>query len=155
MVVKGRVFGASYLMGKLQKLGGDEGRRASSYSSGMAVGQQPNGNFIIGATREFGGVNTSNTFKAIADLSRQTVELFPILRNVQIIRVFSGLRPAAVSGMPTIKRYSEPEGFIVAAGHEGDGICLSPITGKIVAEIVAGKIDDYHHYGSLADQNVN
>ena len=29
------------------------------------------------------------------------------------------------------------EGFIVAAGHEGDGIALSPITGRIIAEFVA------------------
>lgn len=155
VVVKGRVFGARYLMGKLKKLGSDGGATGDSYSSGMAVGQQPHGNFIIGATREFVGEDTSTTHEAIMDLARQTVELFPILHKVQVIRVFSGLRPAAIEGVPTIRRYSEPEGFIVAAGHEGDGICLSPITGKIVAEIVAGRIDDYHQYGPLAEQHHN
>lgn len=154
-VVRGRVFGAKYLMGKLQKLEGDGTTSAGSYSSGMAVGQQPHGNFIIGATREFVGEDVSTSYEAITDLARQTVELFPILHKVQIIRAFSGLRPAALEGVPTIKRYYKPEGFIVAAGHEGDGICLAPITGKIVAEIAAGHIDDYHQYGPLADQHHN
>jgi len=29
------------------------------------------------------------------------------------------------------------QGFIVAAGHEGDGIALSPITGFLIAELIA------------------
>ena len=33
-------------------------------------------------------------------------------------------------------------GFFLAAGHEGDGICLSPVTGKLVSDlIVDGKTD--------------
>ena len=145
-IVRGRVFGARYLMGKLQKLSGDGGVSADRYSSGMAVGQQASGNFIIGATREFIGEDRSTTHDAIADLARQTVELFPVLDGVRVLRVFAGLRPAALEGMPTIKRCPEPEGFVLAAGHEGDGICLAPITGRIAAEIVAGRIDDYHQY---------
>lgn len=145
-IVRGRVFGARYLMGKLKKLPGAGGGGVDSYSSGMAVGQQASGNFLIGATREFVGHDTSTTYEAITDLARQTVELLPSLRDVQILRAFAGLRPAAMDGMPTIKRYPEPEGFVVAAGHEGDGICLAPITGQIVADIVAGQIDDYHQY---------
>ena len=29
------------------------------------------------------------------------------------------------------------KGFYMAAGHEGDGIALSPITGKLIAELIA------------------
>ena len=29
-------------------------------------------------------------------------------------------------------------GFYIAAGHEGDGIGLSPITGKMIADMIAG-----------------
>ena len=31
------------------------------------------------------------------------------------------------------------EGFFIAAGHEGDGIGLSPITGKVMADMIAGE----------------
>ncbi len=151
-IVRGRIFGARYLMGKLKKLPGVGGGDVDSYSSGMAVGQQANGNFLIGATREFVGHDTSTTHEAVTDLARQVVELFPSLGDVKIIRAFAGLRPAAMGGMPTIRRYPDPKGFVVAAGHEGDGICLAPITGRIVAEIVAGRIDDYNQYGPLAEK---
>ena len=70
----------------------------------------------------------------------------PALQDMHVIRVFSGLRPAPASGLPTIQCYHEPEGFIVASGHEGDGICLAPVTGEIVAEIAAGRVKDYHQY---------
>jgi len=89
-------------------------------------------------------MDTRSTYEAIVDLASQAVELMPCLRDVQVIRAFAGLRPATPDGLPVIKRYSEVEGFIAATGHEGDGICLAPVTGTIVAEIASGRIDDYH-----------
>ena len=150
-LLRGRILGARYLMSKLGKpaTGGDTG--VSTYSSGMIFGQQASGNLLIGATREFVGLDNSVTYEAISDLAKQLVQLIPALRDVQILRVFAGLRPATPDGMPVIKRYPEPEGFVVAAGLEGDGICLSPITGKVVAAIVAGRIDDYHQFELVAD----
>lgn len=143
-IVRGRLFGARYLMSKLAKPSGDGS--GTGYLSGMVLGQQASGNFLIGGTREFVGFDRSTTYDGVVDLARQAVQLMPALKEMQIIRVFSGLRPAPASGLPTIQRYSELGGFIVASGHEGDGICLAPVTGEIVSEIAAGRIDDYHEY---------
>lgn len=42
--------------------------------------------------------------------------------------------------MPLLGPVKGLRGFFMAAGHEGDGIALSPITGKLVAEqIVHGE----------------
>ena len=144
-LVRGRIIGARYLMSKLGKAD------PASYSSGMIFGQQASGNFIIGSTREFVGVDTSTTHDATTDLAGQLVRLAPALAKLQMIRTFAGLRPATPDGAPIIKRFAEPGGFIVAAGHEGDGICLAPITGTVVAGIVSGRIDDYHQFAALAD----
>ena len=38
--------------------------------------------------------------------------------------------------MPILGYVDDVDGFIVAAGHEGDGIALSPITGKLISELV-------------------
>ena len=142
-IVRGRVFTARYLMSKQSKA---EGGRLPGYSSGMILGQQANGNFLVGSTREYAEMDTRSTYGAIVDLASQAVELLPRLGNVHMIRAFAGLRPATPDGLPVIKRYSEVEGFIVATGHEGDGICLAPVTGAIVAEIASGRIDDYHQF---------
>jgi sarcosine oxidase subunit beta len=117
----------------------------------MMFGQQASGNFIVGATREFAGEDSSTSYDAITDLARQLVQLVPGLANVQVIRAFAGLRPATPDGAPAIQRFAGPEGFVAAAGHEGDGICLAPITGKVVAGIVSGRIDDYHQFEMVAD----
>lgn len=149
-MVRGRIIGARYLMSKLGDAAPSEENK-SSYSSGMMFGQQASGNFIVGSTREFVGEDTSTTYEAITDLAGQLVHLVPALANVHIVRTFAGLRPATPDGAPVIKRFSEPEGFVAAAGHEGDGICLAPITGRIVAGIVSGRIDDYHQFELVAD----
>lgn len=39
--------------------------------------------------------------------------------------------------MPIVSGTPVP-GFYIAAGHEGDGIGLSPITGKVIADMIAG-----------------
>jgi glycine/D-amino acid oxidase-like deaminating enzyme len=149
-MVRGRIIGARYLMSKLGGAPPSETNR-SSYSSGMMFGQQASGNFIVGSTREYVGEDTSTTHDAITDLASQLVRLVPALANVQVVRVFSGLRPAPPDGAPIIKRVSEPEGFVVAAGHEGDGICLAPITGRLVAGIVSGRIEDDRQFELVAD----
>ena len=35
-------------------------------------------------------------------------------------------------------------GFVMAAGHEGDGIAMSPITGKLIAEIIVDGAPSYN-----------
>ena len=54
-----------------------------------------------------------------------------------MIRAYSGLRPFTPDHMPIVSDTPVP-GFYIAAGHEGDGIGLSPITGKSMADMIAG-----------------
>jgi len=57
-------------------------------------------------------------------------------KNIRIIRCFAGLRPYTEDGLPILGKVEGIGGFIIAAGHEGDGIALAPITGKLIAELV-------------------
>jgi sarcosine oxidase subunit beta len=44
--------------------------------------------------------------------------------------------------LPILGQVADVAGFFMAAGHEGDGIALSPITGELIAQlIVKGKSD--------------
>jgi len=133
-MVRGRVITARYLMGK---------HAQGDYAAGVSTGQALRGNFIIGSTREFAGFDTGHSFRGVSDLMKLTAELLPPLAGVRLLRSFAGLRPATPEGLPVIRKYPGAEGFVVASGHEGDGICLAPVTGRIVADIVAGRVDDY------------
>ena len=46
-------------------------------------------------------------------------------------------RPYTPDGLPMLGETAALKGFYMAAGHEGDGIALSPITGKLIAELIA------------------
>jgi len=53
-----------------------------------------------------------------------------------MIRSYAGLRPYTPDHLPIVSATPVP-GFFVAAGHEGDGIGLSLITGKLLAQLIA------------------
>ena len=66
----------------------------------------------------------------------RAVRLVPGLKPIHIIRTMGGLRPYTPDGLPLIGYVNGLEGYFMAAGHEGDGIALSPVTGKIVADLI-------------------
>ncbi|KAB2881148.1 FAD-dependent oxidoreductase [bacterium] len=52
---------------------------------------------------------------------------------------WAGLRPCSPDGLPFIGRFESVPNLIAATGHAMLGITLSPITGKLVSEIVANE----------------
>jgi sarcosine oxidase subunit beta len=108
--------------------------------AGLTVESTASGNYLIGATREFVGYNSQVTYDGIECIAKNIVSLIPKFKRINIIRCFAGLRPYTQDSLPILGKVEEIEGFIMAAGHEGDGIALSPITGKLISElIVEGK----------------
>lgn len=103
---------------------------------GLSMEQTRNGNLLLGSTREFAGFDRSNTPEGISGIIRSTTRLVPGLRRLQMLRAFAGLRPYTPDGMPFLGPVRGVEGFFMAAGHEGDGIALSPITGELVARMI-------------------
>lgn len=106
---------------------------------GISVEQTLNGNFLIGSTREFVGFDQGTTHLGMKHIARQISRIVPVTANLNIIRTFAGLRPHTPDGLPILGPVSGLEGFVVAAGHEGDGIALSPITGEIIAGLIVDK----------------
>jgi len=53
--------------------------------------------------------------------------------------VWAGLRPVTPDGLPYVGRLRKYPNLIAATGHAMLGISLAPVTGKLVAEIVAGQ----------------
>lgn len=50
-----------------------------------------------------------------------------------------GLRPLTPDGLPIIGRHPSAENLVLATGHGHLGLALSPITGRLVAQIAAGE----------------
>jgi sarcosine oxidase subunit beta len=112
---------------------------AAEQGEGMSMEQTDNGNLLLGSTREFAGFCTENTLSGIRRIISRTTEVLPALKHLQVIRTFAGLRPYTPDGLPILGPVPSLEGFFMAAGHEGDGIALSPITGELMADMVLGQ----------------
>ena len=103
----------------------------------LSIEQQEDGALIIGGTREFVDYEEENTFEAIETMMKRAMRFFPALKDVSVVRFFSGFRPYTPDGMSLMREVKTLPGFYMAAGHEGDGIALAPITGKLMAELIA------------------
>ncbi|MBT6340341.1 MAG: FAD-binding oxidoreductase [Desulfobacula sp.] len=115
---------------------------AGKKGQGISMEQTDNGNLLLGSTREFAGFNKENTLSGIRGIIKQTATVLPALKNFQVIRTFAGLRPFTPDGLPILGPVKSLDGFIMAAGHEGDGIALSPITGDLMSQMLLGKKPD-------------
>jgi glycine/D-amino acid oxidase-like deaminating enzyme len=109
---------------------------AKRSGTGVSIEQTGNGNFLLGSTREFVGFDRSTTWEAIKGIAHRTAQVIPRLRQLHVIRTFAGLRPYTPDGLPILGQAEGTEGFFVAAGHEGDGIALAPITGELMADLI-------------------
>jgi len=95
-------------------------------------------NFLIGSSRSFVGETVDNEIDVMQALAERAIRFLPVLADIKVIRAYSGLRPFTPDHMPIVSA-TPVEGFYIAAGHEGDGIGLSPITGQSVADMIAGR----------------
>ena len=110
---------------------------AATGGMGFSLEQTDSGNILIGSTREFVGFDRRTTFEGIRTIASRIAPVIPALKRVPVIRTFGGLRPYTPDGLPILGKVAGLEGFIMAAGHEGDGIALSAITGELIADLIA------------------
>jgi glycine oxidase len=106
------------------------------YSRRGYVVPRADGRLLAGATAEDVGFDSSVTDEALRLLQDIAVEIFPRLGGSKVIDHWAGLRPYSVSGSPFIGRVKEAEGLFAAVGHFRNGILLTPITARIIADAV-------------------
>jgi glycine/D-amino acid oxidase-like deaminating enzyme len=131
------ILSASYIVAKFNADKLKESKsRAVQLGVGLSLSQTQKGNIFIGGTREFVGYDVGNTHEAIATVLKNAVRFVPGLGPIHIIRTMGGVRPYTPDGLPLVGYVNRLEGYFMSAGHEGDGIALSPVTGKIVADLI-------------------
>lgn len=101
--------------------------------------QTRRGNVIIGSTVENVGFDKRVTADTIAGFAAGVVPHFPRLAGASVIRAWAGLRPATPDHKPIIELVDEPAGLCLAVGHSRRGICYAAGTGRLVADLIAGR----------------
>jgi len=94
------------------------------------------GQLLIGSSRQ--NDNTKRTdYPLLARMLRRASTFVPDLDQMQILRVWTGLRPATTDTRPLIGPLKDR--IWLATGHEGLGITLSLGTGRIIADMLVGR----------------
>jgi len=100
-------------------------------------------NLLVGGNRLFRGFDIRTEIETLKAISERAIRFFPELENIKCIRTYSGVRPFVIDHLPIVSDVDTIPGYYIAAGHEGDGICFSPFTGKQVAQMIAGEETDF------------
>ncbi|KQL45827.1 glycine oxidase [Brevibacillus choshinensis] len=127
----------------ISKFGGRRQVDEETEKYGVALVFEPteSQNFLIGSSRQFVGFDTKVDLNVVRCMARRALRFYPKIADFAIIRTYCGLRPWTEDHLPIISRVEEVPGYFIAAGHEGDGISLAAVTGKVISEMLRGESD--------------
>ncbi len=99
------------------------------------------GTLRFGGTMEIAGVDETINPSRIRGIVKSACRYFPGLtpNDFEGIEPWCGLRPCSPDGLPYIGRFRRYANLSVATGHAMMGLSLGPITGKLVAQTLAGE----------------
>lgn len=129
--LRGPLMSAGYLAAKRRMVLGQS-------SLSLVIDPLDTGQFLIGSSRETGFSDRQTDVQTVSTLVREAVAVYPALAQQRVIRTFAGIRIGTQDGLPIVGRHPSLPGLFIATGMEGDGICLAPVIGAAVADMVLG-----------------
>jgi glycine/D-amino acid oxidase-like deaminating enzyme len=100
------------------------------------------GDVLVGSSRERRGFDLAVDEAVSEAMLDRAAQLFPGLRQLPVAAAWAGLRPWLPDHLPAIGASSAVEGLWLATGHEGAGVALGPVTGRLIAQLYAGETAD-------------
>jgi glycine oxidase len=104
------------------------------------------GRYVLGATVEERGYDTTVTAGAVFELLRDAAELVPGISELVLDELSAGLRPGTPDNAPIIGP-GALSGLHWATGHYRNGVLLAPVTAELVVAGVTG--DPELRFGSM------
>ncbi len=130
-LIRHKVVDGSYLASVMS---GEAGLQVTS-----VVETTWDGDVLVGSSRERRGFDTT-VDDAVSDaMVARAARLFPRLAGLPRTSAWAGLRPWLPDHLPAIGPSRAVEGLWLATGHEGAGVALGPITGRLVAQAYCGE----------------
>ncbi len=97
--------------------------------------QTDDGTVIIGVTYQFVGPDLRIVYDDMTRNAHRALRLFPGLSHLNVIRLWAGLRPFTVDGLPILGPVGHLQRVYLATGHSG--MTLAQVTGKVISDLVA------------------
>jgi sarcosine oxidase subunit beta len=111
------------------------------HAKGLFYGRQTvHGSFFWGGfvgTEQFIHRGGKPLFHFIAPaISDMVIDFFPVLKDVNVIRTWSGLIAQMSDGLPVLGYTEQVPGFVFATGFSGHGFGLAPVIGRLMGELI-------------------
>ena len=106
-----------------------------SWKEGYLV-QRKNGEVLIGSTSAKGETEKTVSAASLGFLLKRAIKTVPSLGDATLLRTWAGLRPMSTLRRPIIGPLRGYTNVTIATGHHRAGILLTPITAKLVAELL-------------------
>lgn len=106
------------------------------FAHGCYLVPRADGSITVGSTEEDAGYDTRPTAGVVAYLVERAVRLVPGLQEAHFLGVEAGLRPATPDRLPVLGAPAAWTGISLALAHFRNGVLLSPITARLLAEVV-------------------
>ena len=111
----------------------------SSESVAFNVQPRATGQVLIGSSRELAGWDPTTNDGVLRRMLERALDFMPALRDLSVVRTWTGFRPATPDKLPLIGAHSSRPGLWIAAGHEGLGITTSLGTARVLADLIVGR----------------
>jgi D-hydroxyproline dehydrogenase subunit beta len=95
---------------------------------------------LVGSSRERVGFDSTVREEVTRAMLERAARFVPALRELPVIRSWCGFRPWLPDGLPAVGELRP--GVWTSTGHEGAGVCLGPISGRLLAQIICGEEPD-------------
>lgn len=105
---------------------------------GVYIIPRRDGHVLVGSTLENAGFDKSTTDVARDFLGQRALQILPQLRDMPLIKQWSGLRPATPHNIPTIGRHPHLKNLYVNTGHFRYGVTMAPSSAEILLNEIAG-----------------
>ena len=99
----------------------------------------------IGGTMEIAGLNEDINPVRVRGIIKSALKYFPKFAEADFegMQPWRGLRPCSPDGLPYLGRTAKFANLSVATGHAMMGLSLGPITGKLMAQVLAGERPEF------------
>ena len=106
--------------------------------------QTPHGSFImgIGHPDEPETFNITSSWQFLTEMAKRITRILPPLANLNVVRQWAGLYDMCPDRTPILGPDATIQGFYTAAGFSGHGFMISPMVGKLMAQMVLGSPTD-------------
>ena len=88
---------------------------------------------------ELSGLDLGVDLKRLNKIWKHAQLYLPEIDGMKLLEVWRGLRPCTPDGLPVIGRLRPLNNLWVAGGHATKGMTLGPVTGKLMADLLAGR----------------